>query len=81
MTVIEDNLARLARARHAAGALLRSQRQGDTIDVIPLIPQAGAAIEPVTLDGAIDADHAEHALWIGAQLDLRFDILRSLLAQ
>jgi aromatic ring-cleaving dioxygenase len=34
-------------------------------------------IHPNTDDGY--SDHAEHALWIGRQLDLRLDVLRDLL--
>ena len=62
MTVTEDNLTRLDRARMAAGALLRSQRSGDTLDLIPLIPEATDALQPVTLDGKVDSDRIEHAL-------------------
>jgi aromatic ring-cleaving dioxygenase len=36
-------------------------------------------VHPNTDDGF--RDHAEHVLWIGAQLELRFDILRKLLSQ
>ena len=36
-------------------------------------------IHPNTDDGY--RDHAEHALWLGVQLELRFDILRELLGQ
>lgn len=35
-------------------------------------------IHPNTDDGY--RDHAEHALWLGAQQQLRFDVLRKLLA-
>ena len=36
-------------------------------------------IDPNTDDGY--RDHAEHALWLGAQLELRLDVLRELLGQ
>jgi aromatic ring-cleaving dioxygenase len=36
-------------------------------------------IHPNTDDGY--RDHAEHALWLGEQLDLRLDVLRNLLRQ
>ena len=36
-------------------------------------------IHPNTDDGYLD--HAEHALWLGSQLELRFDVLRTLLGQ
>ena len=36
-------------------------------------------IHPNTDDGY--RDHAEHALWLGAQQELRFDVLRKLLGQ
>jgi aromatic ring-cleaving dioxygenase len=36
-------------------------------------------VHPNTDDGY--RDHAEHALWLGAKLDLRFDVLRRLLDQ
>jgi hypothetical protein len=62
MTVTEENATRLERARRAAGALLRSQRPGDVLDLIPLISKPAGALEPITLDGIIDDNHAEHAL-------------------
>ena len=36
-------------------------------------------VHPNTDDGFLD--HAKHALWSGAQLELRFDVLRKLLSQ
>jgi aromatic ring-cleaving dioxygenase len=36
-------------------------------------------VHPNTDDGY--RDHAEHALWLGAKLELRFDVLRRLLDQ
>src|SRR5665213_431617 len=46
----------------AAGALLRSDRPGDTLDLIALIPKSPGVLEPVTLEGNIDDNHAEHAM-------------------
>ena len=62
MTVTEDNLTRLDRARSAAASLLRSQRTGDTLDLIPLIPAQGGALEPVTLENTPDENATQHAL-------------------
>ena len=62
MTVTEDNLTRLDRARSAAASLLRSQRTGDTLDLIPLIPAQGCALEPVTLEDTPDENATQHAL-------------------
>ncbi|HWE03648.1 MAG TPA: BatA domain-containing protein [Tepidisphaeraceae bacterium] len=53
---------RLERARRAAGALLLSDRPGDTLDFIPLIPRRGGVFDSVALDGKIDDNHAEHSL-------------------
>jgi hypothetical protein len=62
MTVADESVTRLDRARRAAGALLRSDRPGDTLDLIALIPKSPGAFEPLNLDGNIDDNHAEHAL-------------------
>jgi hypothetical protein len=62
MTVTEANLTRLDRARTAAAALLRSQRVGDTLDLIPLIPEAGSAVAAKTFDGTLSEDATQHAL-------------------
>ena len=40
MTVADESVTRLDRARRAAGALLRSDRPGDTLDLIALIPKS-----------------------------------------